>query len=255
MRLDEGDVLARLARLETENGRLRKAAALVVLGVAALSLTAQDRMERDTFTAQRYQLVDKNGKQRAWFGVNDKDETTLIFYGDDAKSARLALAAEPSGTALVSLCDATGRPRISLVSQANGSAQVGLHDESGQCIAELVSDRNNPAALVLRDAACRDRLRVEVGKDGLPGLSLSDPGGKIVGQLCAEKSSPVALVLRDNAGAERLRAEVGKNGSPGITLDDDAVRPRATLSLGVKGEPLLELLDVRGKTLFKAPGK
>lgn len=255
MNPDERDVLGRLARLETQNGRLRKAIALVVLGVTALSLTAQDRMERDTFTAQRYQLVDKDGKQRAWFGINDKDETTLIFYGDDSKSARLAIAAAPSGTALVSVCDATGRPRVSLTSDAVGSAQIGFYDDSGQRIVELVSDRNNPAALVLRDAACRDRLRVEVGKDGLPGLSLSDPGGKIVGQLCAEKASPVALVLRDNTGSERLRAEVGKNGSPGITLDDDSVRPRATLSLGVKGEPLLELLDARGKTLFKAPGK
>ena len=74
----------RLSRLETENRRVRLVAlplailaAAVVLSVGMAEPSAQQSGTERLLEAERFVLKDKQGRVRAWLGIDDNDSATL----------------------------------------------------------------------------------------------------------------------------------------------------------------------------------
>jgi len=155
----------RLERLEVELGRARRwnrwllllvglavGACLVVSGLVGREAQAQAAQQE--VRAQRFVLVDDNGKVRA------KLETS------------------PDGPALW-LYDEKGKPRVVLTALKEGSV-LNLYDEKGEPRAGLGLTEGRPG-LSLYDETGKTRAALDLTEDG-PSLHLWDKDGKVLWQ-------------------------------------------------------------------------
>ncbi len=102
--------------------------------------------EPTVIRANQFVLEDENGKTRAVLDVS-KDGVPGLYLYDDHATPRAMLGVTHHGP-MVALCDPTGKTLVSLAVSTDG------------------------ASLRLSDGKGNPRLRVDVGKDGVPGLTL-----------------------------------------------------------------------------------
>lgn len=112
----------------------------------ATALAREPNSEPKVIRANQFILEDASGKTRAVLDVG-RDGAPGFYLYDDNATPRAMLGVSNFG-AMLALCDTTGKTVASLAVSADGSA-LRLSDDQG-----------------------RPRLRVDVGKDGVPELTL-----------------------------------------------------------------------------------
>src|SRR2546426_7622173 len=81
--------------------------------------------------AEKFEVVDKDGKVRAWFGIEDDREPRLMLYAEDSKN-RSTLA--PFGLVISDQNDAI---RAALVCKGDGEPSLSLSDKNPKSRAML----------------------------------------------------------------------------------------------------------------------
>lgn len=172
-------LVERIDRLERENRRFRRAAAVVALGIAAAFLMGQTAPRSPAVETQKLVLKDKRGKVRAVLGAFSDDEPYGLLVFDANQRIRAKLGLEEDGTPLLSLSDAGGaervtlRPELGLRVQGDGpSVTLGvthgneptlhLNDKDGWTRAALVLTHTNTAP-ILKFLDARGNARAWIG--------------------------------------------------------------------------------------------
>ena len=141
----------RLARLERQNRTLKRigASALAVLGAALLlgqAATPSRQSSGRTVEAERFVLLDRNGKPSAMLGLLEGGSGLILV--DDKGINRCRLSLNKDGPALT-LCDEASMPRVA-VTMVKDKGAVSLADEKGRILVSLSLSEKGPD-LIFRD--------------------------------------------------------------------------------------------------------
>ncbi len=127
------DLSRRLAALERQNTRLKKGgAALAVFALAGLGMSLTSAM-CDTVTAERFQLVDSQGRQRALLDCYGRDETIFRMSQNGGKSS-LEMVVNDDGSSLLTITDAQGHRRSALAVDVEGVPELAFYDAEGEVV-------------------------------------------------------------------------------------------------------------------------
>lgn len=144
----------RLRRLERAN-RLWSLCALGSLCLWLCGASAPPR--EDVITAERFELVDGEGRVRAEMAI-DEDGSAGFFVRDAEYGMRAALVHDASQTGLF-LLDAEGTVRVGTAQYAHGGGGVALHGEHSKGAAVLYM-KDGEGSLSLYDAEGQVRARL-----------------------------------------------------------------------------------------------
>jgi len=125
--------------------------------------------------AQKFRVVDGQGKHRAWFGLLTDGGPILVLADAAGKSrVELSLRNPPEHGPLLALYDATGQGRAWLSLLPDGQLDLGMSNAAGQQRAWLGLSQDGEPSLALSDAAGEQRAGLGLSQDGSPSLVLCD---------------------------------------------------------------------------------
>lgn len=202
------DLAARVERLERENRRFKRWAAVGVLLLGGAVLLGQAAPERvhDVVQARDFQLLDAQGRSRGGMSVGSDGSLGLNMF-DQAGAHRVVLGLSPSGAPMLVLHAST---------KEGGGASLALLDDGR-------------AALFLDGRDARGSSLLGCSADGSPYLSLTDRAGTPRAQLGLNERLLPSLVILDSAGRSRAVLTLADGGAPFLELYDEDGVGRATL--------------------------
>ncbi|GAC1475736.1 MAG: hypothetical protein NVSMB9_28740 [Isosphaeraceae bacterium] len=132
-------LVARLDRLELENGRLSRETrrlktalgATIMVFAAVFAAGASLQENSGELRASRLVLLDKFGKTRAELSVDAQGKAAMNFLDKNQKS-RLALSTMPGGMPSLEFTDQLGKSRIALGVDSFGPPSLSLADQDGK---------------------------------------------------------------------------------------------------------------------------
>jgi len=172
--------------------------------------------------AQRFQIIDSNGRSRGDFEV------------------------DPQGMARLVLRSTAGAPLVSLSANPQGSASMRLGDEKGQRSVELAAEPQGSQTIAINYEG-RSSLALEVQKDGVPRVTFNDKGKRLINLGLSGQGDPHLTFYGENQKAA-LELISKKNGDRSLTLDGKDGIPRIVLGLKIDQKAALGLFDRKGKT-------
>jgi hypothetical protein len=169
-------VLTRLENLERHNRWLKGGllALATALGLALLA-AAQEAPRPKTVEAERFIVVDGDGKTVATLGMDQGRPTLALYQG---ATPRVQIYADKKSSALA-FDEDKGR-RLGLVAGPGKTAGFVLYPTPGEIkeqISLFYSDDGKPA-LFFNDARGKSRIGLSLRPDGKPGFTLSDENGR-----------------------------------------------------------------------------
>ena len=235
----ELDVLnARLARIEAENRRWKRAVLAVSVGAMAFLALGAARGRR-VVEATEFRLLDEKGSIR---GVMTSSK----------------------GFVSISLNNAAGRSRASLLVGDDGNPRLDLIGRGDAVRASLGLTGDGAGSLTLMDGKKHARARLFLGAGDAPALELSDETEKPRAAVLVTAEGEAAVGLSDAEGKLRARVGVPGDGCSSVKLLDGDGSTRASLGCTALKEAgsgssvntessALVLIDGRGRVVFKAP--
>ena len=266
-------LMRRLNRLETENRRVRLVAlpvaiiaAAVLLSVGMAEPSAQQSGTERILEAERFVLKDKQGRIRAWLGIDENDSATLRLFDNTGDTmVAVTAGADTCGTLFV---------------PARGPVA-------------MITAKPNMAFLSFRPRATLESLGLLVGKKeqkltspdhkseiglygGNPYVALGDKNGER-GEWLVDDAGNIAMTMRDKAGTSRAELAVSQNttgtalrlfdkdgmarGTWGLAPDgkfmllgmNDKAGVRAAWTVYRDGTASFVFVDRNGKVTFSAP--
>jgi hypothetical protein len=174
--VDLQQVLTRLDKLERHNRRL-KACLLALAAVLGLGLVAaaQDAPKPKVVEAERFVVVDGDGKTLATLGV-DRGRPSLMLYQGAKPHVQLYADKETSALAL----DEDKGTRVGLLAGPGKTAGLVLYRTPGDTkeqISLFYTDDGKPV-LFFNDARGKSRIGLSLRPDGKPALTLQDETGR-----------------------------------------------------------------------------
>ncbi len=169
----------RLKRVERENRRVKQAAALLLIGVAAVFLMGQALAKRRTVEADAFMVRDRFGQVRAMLTALADGTVGLSFY-DTRGVPRAWLRVLADGTPGMVLSDRTGHARTMVSVQEDGLTGLLLYDQSGNPRAWLNVLADGTGGLALFDETRESRAWFRVLADGSSGITFWDLYGNAV---------------------------------------------------------------------------
>lgn len=172
----------RLRRVERDNRVLRRAGAVLVIGVAAVMLMGQTILHRRAVESEAFLVRDAQGQVRAMLKALENGTVGLSFY-DQAGVARAWLRVLTDGTPGLVLSDESGQVRTMLNVQGDGLVGLLFYDQDGRPRAWLNVLADGTGGLALFDEAKESRAWLRGLADGSPGLTFWDAHGNAVRNL------------------------------------------------------------------------
>lgn len=182
-----GTLEHRLAKLESQNRRWRRAVVLAgVAGAAWFGLgVAAPKPRTKLVEATEFRLVDGKGTVRAALAVGRAGASILL--NSSAGRPRAALVVGDDGSPRLDLLDKSDSARASMRLAADGSPELSLSgspkielaDEPGKPRASLAILADGEAALSLAGSSEKPRSKLGVKTDGCPSLKFLDDDGSI----------------------------------------------------------------------------
>lgn len=216
-------------RLEKAERQLRwgQVAGLVVLLLLAAGLMmGQARSNGRTVEAEKFVLLDGDGKQRAV--LSEGERGVVLALSDRDGTTRVRLYVNEQGTAGVSVRD------------AEGMSSAGL----------LVFKDGSPTMSFVYDGGLRASLRL--GPDGAPTLALHGKEHRVDATLAVSRSGSPWLILR---GKQKVWVvlSVSKEGVACLNLTGKDGEYGAVLRVESDGSPGLTLYGTDKEVIFQAP--
>jgi len=130
--------------------------------------------------AQRFELVDAQGRVRIDLGMGVDGSTPCVRLLDGQDQPRIRLSLRPDGIPALTLLGEKGETRAELSLGADGGPILGLGDEKGQPRAVLRVTADGSSILGLFDDKGKGGAGLAVLSDGRASLGLSDDKGKVI---------------------------------------------------------------------------
>ena len=130
--------------------------------------------------AERFELVDSDGKVRATLGftVEGREGGPTLNLSDEDGKARAVLVLTPGGSPSLGLFD--GQRGAVLYVQRHTGPGLSLYDKEGKILAEMGIDEDGNPRMDLSDKGRRRRASLWLDRAGSPGLALHDKDGKVI---------------------------------------------------------------------------
>ena len=141
-------VVARLARVERQNRRLKIGGILVVVVTSAGLLMGQAMPKATTVEAETFLVRDATGKQRAALRMAPEGGVALSLF-DPAGIGRAALRVDREGSPDLTLFDSAAKVRALLRVERTGLPGLVFFDEAGKARATLYVESEGSAVLQL----------------------------------------------------------------------------------------------------------
>src|SRR5574337_547064 len=118
----------RLERLERDNRRMKRCAAVLLLGCAAFLLMGHGEPAAKRIVADQIALRAPNGKLRGELSLQGDGGAHFVLY-DAALTPRIELrSAPPDGAPALMLYDRRSAPRVTLGLDTDGNPRLELYD-------------------------------------------------------------------------------------------------------------------------------
>ncbi len=228
----QGEILARLRKLEAQNRLIKRIGLLAFLSAGALFWMGQARTARNV-EARRFTLKDVKGKRRAELAI-ELGRPVLLFY-DEMERASVSIGVEEDGPGLT-LYDPAGRQSMVLSAAANGPV-LSMFSRSGVKRLNMSVAAQGPVIGLLGTAG---EARAAFGASGSDNTFLHLFSDKEHGGVQLSAGADRAVV-RIFDGADKPRAVLGmleKENTPGLVLNDGAGAARVMLLLFPRGPGL-----------------
>jgi hypothetical protein len=126
-------LVGRLDRVERENRRLKLAGLVMLIGLAAVVLMGQVTPPKVTkvVEAEKFVLLDMNGKVRAELNMWPDGSPVLKLYSED-KKPRVALGVLPDDAPSLELFGKVGKARTLLTVEPTGRPLLALYGKDGK---------------------------------------------------------------------------------------------------------------------------
>jgi hypothetical protein len=172
--------------------------------------------------AERFQLMDSNGRARGQFEVDSQGMARLVLAGQD------------------------GAPLVRLSANLQGKTSLQMGDEDSQR-GVLVNTEPEGLQTVALYSEGKSRLALEVQKNGDPAINLNDKGKRLITLGLTTQGDPHLTFYGEN---QKVALEVisQKNGDRSLTLAGKDGIPRVVLGLKMDQKAALGLFDRKGKT-------
>ncbi|MFZ5447429.1 MAG: hypothetical protein ACOZFS_02175 [Thermodesulfobacteriota bacterium] len=172
--------------------------------------------------AQSFQLADSNGRVRGRFEVDPQGVARLMLAGQDG-APLMKLNVDSRGTATLQMGDEKLQRTLALKSEPHGFQQIALYYEG------------------------KERLGLEVQKNGEPAINLSDKGKRLIDLGLSSQGDPHLTFFGEN---QKVALEMisKRNGDRSLTLAGKDGIPRVVLGLKNDQKAALGLFDKNGKT-------
>ena len=128
---------------------------------ASRPVSAASNVSPQVVQAERFELLDKAGNLRAFFGT-DADSVGIGFFGKDG-NVRMHLVAAEDGYADLSLHDKQGRSRATFQVRTDGFPGVILNGNDGNQMALLAEAHDLMAFRIVKDGRLRVSLELSEG--------------------------------------------------------------------------------------------
>jgi len=250
------NLVQRMDRLERQNRRMKLAAVLMLVGIAAVIGMGQAGFGKQRIiTAEQFILQDKNGNPRGGLYVRP-DGSASLGITDSKEKPRFLVTVKPNGDpslsmsgekqellaltpSAIGLQDREGNPRILLAEQLNGGASLNIYQKNGQRI-----------ALTSSGLVSRDR------KDTIRYATITLPNGTTRLKISGENNQTMEL-WHDSITFkkdDKIRATLWlqDNGDPVLKFVDNYGKSRLNLLLE-KGTPIIGIFNESEKLTWTAP--
>ena len=241
------DVLDRLAALERDNRRWKRAGGALALALLASVAIGFTNPRADVVEAERFVLKGADGTELGSLGVDSQGAPMLLMRKD---SAYVALATAAPG---LILRGTDGKRGVFLGVDGAGSTLLELTSDKLQQGVKLATHADGSSGVYLRDEAGFPRATMEALSTGDAIYTVRADKGALRGTFSVDSNGNSSSMLLDSLGRRRIGMVVGPDGTPLLSLDDEETRTRASLSMIFDGSPLLELYGESGEPTFEAP--
>ena len=228
------DVERRLAKLEAQVGRWRRATmALVVCGVAAVSLGAARAQETfDVLRTRRLEVLREDGRPAVVVAADPAGGGLVQLRRGENAEVVLALAAGESGGAVrLSTGGAPGTRKYGELAPTHWR----VHGTSDQTLWEVREAESGGGALVLSDAEGAPAVRLDAVADGTGRAAVAD-GGEELRELATAGPTTVDLLrvraLELVGEGDAVIGALGKNEAGGGSFELRAKEGGAVVVLG-----------------------
>jgi len=153
----------------------------VLVGAAVVGMVAMRQQEKAVaklVRAERFELVDAEGKMMAAWSSTIDGGQGLLFYNEAGKPV-IALDKPAHGHPDLLLYDEAGKQRVWLGIDRDGDSGLSLCDKAGKERIELAFGRNEASYLILCDQAEKVRMGLAVRGEG-PMLNLYGKAGEVL---------------------------------------------------------------------------
>ena len=218
--------------------RVKRTVVLAAVVSLALSLAAQAATEpkaAPVVRAERFELVDSEGKVRAALGVTPDDQMALTMFDREGTALMQLLLAgsENGGKGGLALLDKEGQARVWIgFLPDDRSAVLVLGGNPGQPVGGLTMKPDGAVSLVLKGKEGRSEATVEVTAEGEPHLRLKGEDGRVLFEAPAPDATGEAAKRLDETNPEAVaktyfwhlrQAQVEKAKALAV-LENDAVK-------------------------------
>ena len=183
--------MARARRSRTVPGQAddRERTVLFALAGALLVAAAAPAKTPKTVKAGKFEVVDADGKTRAFLGMTETGGVGLRIL-NRAGTRRLQAEMESSGAAGFVIFSAQGQPGVLLIRSSKGIPSLMFADEKRRPLT-ILNRTDTGAAFIMRDANGKNRVGLNI-TPGHAGLFLNGEDGKIhMAQAVLKNGSPV----------------------------------------------------------------
>ncbi len=168
----------RVSSLETGNRRFRVLCLAITVLTASLFAMGQASPAHKTLTAERFSVVDGQGRERAYLGLNKTGTVSLKLMGEGGKGLS-ELSVTKEGLPALVLEEPSGKGRV----------HFGMSDLKGATDLTFWFDRSR-------------RLQLKTDKDGAPSMAMFDGSGET-----QTPSRPRAAIGLATSGAPYLKLQ------------------------------------------------
>ena len=209
------------------------------------NMSEENVATQEVVRANKFELMDKQGKIRAVLGMSPDGEPRLALADSDGQIlAALSVEIDPKYAKekfpKLRFFDRTGKVRNEIGLNRYGDPTMVLYHEEGKLLASLNGTRKIGTELILGDENGRPRLVLNVNQAG------------------------THLSFFDEAGKARTIVGLKRDGSPSLVFSDEKMKNRVVLgyvdststqknSKEQQTVSSLALFDKDGKVLWKAP--
>ncbi len=176
-------VESRLVRLERSNRQL-KVSLVVTLGCLGLFvLVGAAGPPPKAIFAQRFVVVNPDGRARADLSANEKSSALQLLNQDGSRGVTLGTGSTDNG---LFIADVKGGSRINFLASGDQETVFAMTRPGTNIDRFKVRDSPDGTALTFRDGNGKDRATVGAGKDGEASLAIADANDTIRAGVASE---------------------------------------------------------------------